>query len=217
MRCYLPADEVAPASFLTGANLTISVGSGYNLILDAPATRPYTDDVYDCGASGKRWYKIWSHFTAFGDLGFAEDACPKCGDKFKVGEVLSLIVTRFQDGTPGILTVPIHSKCATLPAKKMVIKIPRLTTQYYFDEQKRAEIVPIKQKRIVRQKQIKIDKLTGMPLSWLDPSTGEFKRKRVGVEIPDFFLGEVILDTEALEEVEIEKEEIIYEEKEIEI
>lgn len=212
VRCYLPNDEVAPTSWTT--DLYLSIGSGYYGKIDGGGIRGLGDNAHNCGNATYRWALVRGVTITSGDLGFEETACLKCEKPFVDGDVLVLLVKGLSDWG-GTLTIPIHLKCTQDPPVIRKVKPPKFEYKYAFVRgQKILEQVPVMQVKTVKQRQVK--QIYGQDIAWFDRDTGAWKRKNFAI-IPDFLLGDEIPDSDALEEKDIEIEEMVYEEKEIEI
>ena len=164
---------------------------------------PYYDNSYRLGSSIYRWSDIYAVNTHWGDLGFVEDKCPKCNEKFKIGDNIVLKVIRFSEEDGGIMTIPIHLECAKLPTKTIRRKHPVKEKYYEWDERQGKVIAKWrikKQKKKIKKKRLK-------PGYKINQKTGKIETSnRKNIEL-----------SEAIEEVEEEIEEIVYKEMEIKI
>ncbi|GAI68490.1 unnamed protein product, partial [marine sediment metagenome] len=134
---------------------------------------PGDDNTYSLGGDGNRFSDIWAVNTHWGDLGFAEKTCPKCGELFEVGDEIILKVIRFDERDEGIMTIPMHFACARRPPKTIKRSIPQFTTEYAFVEGEVVEVrVPLKQKRVITRGAIR----NGYGFN---KSTGTFSKNKV--------------------------------------
>jgi len=164
---------------------------------------PYYDNSYRLGSSIYRWSDIYAVNTHWGDLGFVEDKCPKCNKKFKIGDNIILKVVRFSEEDGGIMTIPIHLECAKLPTKTIRKKYPVKEKYYEWDERQGKVIAKWrtkKQKNKIKKKRLK----SGYKINQKTGKIESINRKHIDL-------------SEAVEEVEEEIEEIVYQEKEIKI
>ena len=87
--------------------------------------RPATDGDVDLGETSYRWNNVrGKNFYGtghWGDMHWSDTECYKCGESFKFGDELKLIVKGFnkdKDVGDEILTVPIHDNCTTAPVMR---------------------------------------------------------------------------------------------------
>jgi hypothetical protein len=117
-------------------------------------------------------------------------------------------VIRFDEEDGGIMTVPIHAECADLPTKTFKKKYAVKEVYYEWDEEKGKTVERTRNKtakKTITKKKIK----AGYEF---DQKTGELwkQKKKADKMIRDRITTEV----EAIEEVEEEVDEVVYEEKE---
>jgi len=173
------------------------------LYINKAHLEPYYDNSYRLGSSIYRWSDIYAVNTHWGDLGFIENKCPKCNKKFKIGDNIVLKVVRFSEEDGGIMTIPIHLECAKLPTITIKKKLPVKEKYYEWDERQGKVVTKWrtkKQKKKIKKKRLK----SGYKIN---QRTGEIEaanRKKINL-------------SEAIEEIEEEIEEIVYQEKEIKI
>jgi len=173
------------------------------IIIKKANIEPYYDNTYRLGSSGYRWSDIYAVNTHWGDLGFVETTCPKCNKKFKIGDNIILKVVRFNEEDGGIMTIPIHLECAKLPTKTIRKKYPVKEKYYEWDERQGRAVVKWrtkKQKKKIKKKRLK----SGYKINQKTGKIESINRKHIDL-------------SEAVEEVEEEIEEIVYQEKEIKI
>ncbi len=211
-KCYFPLSLVGP---IGNTDLNIQTNSGYYTTFEAGGVRPYADDAHNCGNASYRWALVRGVVITPGDIGFEEKICLKCGKKFNIGENIVLKVKGLTDWG-GTLTIPIHLECASDPKVKRKVTIPKFEFKHAFANGKHIiEQCPVKTKKRIVTLQIKKD--SSFEIAHLDEDTGVWRRIQIGNQTPNFFIGEVIPETEVLEEIEVEKEEVVYDEIEIEI
>ncbi len=164
---------------------------------------PFDDNAYKLGGSSLRWSDIYAVNTHWGDLGFIETTCPKCNKKFKIGDNIILKVIRFSKEDGGIMTIPIHLECAKFPTKTIKRKYPVKERYYEWDERQGKVIAKWrtkKQKKKIKKRRLK----SGYKVNQKTGKIEAINRKNINL-------------SEAIEEVEEEIEEIVYQEKEIKI
>jgi len=164
---------------------------------------PLDDDIYSLGGPSLRWSDIYAVNTHWGDLGFVEKICPKCNKKFKIGDNIILKVVRFSEEDGGIMTIPIHLECAKLPTITIKRKYPIKEKCYEWDERQGKVVAKWRAKK--RKKKIKKKRLkSGYKINQKTGKIEAVNRKNISL-------------SEAIEEIEEEIEEIVYQEKEIKI
>jgi len=215
---YLLADasRLVSGHLRPDTDVTYNLGASalrWNVIYVAGAyfyggAMPGADNSYSLGFSTLRWSDIYAVNTHWGDLGFLETTCPKCGKEFEIGDNIILKVIRFNDEDGGIMTVPIHLECANLPPKAIKRKCPVKEHYYVWDEEK-GEVVKRTRNKTVKKKVKKKKIKSGYEL---DMETGKIwkLKKQAKKSVRD----KIVEETEAVEEVEEEVEEVLYEEKE---
>lgn len=215
---YLLADasRLVSGHLRPDTDVTYNLGASalrWNVIYVAGAyfygdTMPGADNSYSFGSSTLRWSDIYAVNTHWGDLGFVETTCPKCGKEFEIGDNIILRVIRFDDESGGIMTVPIHLECANLSPKTIKRKCPVKEHYYVWDEEK-GEVVKGTRNKTVKKKVKKKRIKSGYEL---DMETGKIwkLKKQAKKSVRD----KIVEETEAVEEVEEEIEEVLYEEKE---
>lgn len=212
-KAILPLDELQNASY--SADTHIWQGSGYYWKFEGGGVRGFIDNAHNCGNATYRWALVRGVTITSGDLGFEEDSCLKCNKKFNPGDDIILKVKALSHWG-GTLMIPIHLRCASESKVKRIITIPKFELKHAFANGK--HIVEQHPVTIIKKvKMLQIKKLDDFEIAHLDEKTGVWQRVQIGQQIPDFIIGEVLPELDALEEVEIEKEEIVYVEKEIEI
>jgi|GEM_PF-4388726 len=164
---------------------------------------PLDDDVYGLGGAALRWSDIYAVNTHWGDLGFVENVCPKCNKRFKIGDNIVLKVVRFSEEDGGIMTIPIHLECAKLPTVTIKRRYP-VKEKYYEWDEKQGKVIAKwrtkKQKKKIKKKKLK----SGYKINQKTGKIEAPNRKNIDL-------------SEAIEEIEEEIEEIVYQEKEIKI
>jgi hypothetical protein len=91
---------------------TLYLGSGGTIVWYMSSgghLYPFADNAYNIGASSLRPAKIYAVSTNWGEVGFSDTICRKCGEPFKVGDELALKVIEAEAGY--IETVPVHRDC----------------------------------------------------------------------------------------------------------
>jgi len=76
---------------------------------------PAHDNKGNCGNASHRWKLVRAVTVTSGDLGFEETSCRRCGEPFRVGDMLALTVVACPDpaGRDGasVRTVPVCRRC----------------------------------------------------------------------------------------------------------
>ena len=70
---------------------------------------PQTNNVANLGSASYLWANVFATNGIFGDLGFEEKECHICKNKFKVGDIIDLVIKSIE--AYGIMTVPVHKEC----------------------------------------------------------------------------------------------------------
>ena len=188
---------------------TIGINSGgWSDVTVTGNLKPDADNTEELGKTGLRWSDIWGVTTHFGDLGFIEKECPICDKEFKLGDNIILKVIRFDEEEGGIMTIPIHAECAdTLP--KTFIKQYAVKEMYYVWDEDLGEIVTRKRNKTIKKNIVKKKIKQGYELDIITKKFWKLKKQD-----KKMIRDKTVSKAEAIEEVEEEIEEVIYEEKE---
>jgi len=190
-----------------GGNITIKSGGSNSQIVFDGADKglfPYTDNTHKLGGTANRFSDIYAVNTHWGDLGFSEEECAKCGLAFAPGDNIVLKVIRIDDESGDTMTIPIHLECATT-TKKTLKKKYAVKEDYYLWDEKEGRVV--KRKRTKTRATTKTKK-TLKPGYEIDEKTGNYK---------DAATGAIALESEATETKTVEDKEVVYIEKEFSI
>ncbi|MHC1577425.1 MAG: hypothetical protein ACXQT6_01870 [Candidatus Methanospirareceae archaeon] len=174
-----------------------SLGSGADFL-------PTSDNLYCLGLDTYRWSDIYAVNTHFGDIGFRERTCVKCGRAFEVGDDIVLRVIRFDEGSGDVMAVPIHARCVEKPKVKVRRMMPVKEERWVWDE-RRGEFVKVLANKTVARK-VKVKR----PKPGYTAEDGKFWKVENGRRVE-------VTAEEALEEAEVEVREVVYEEKEFEV
>lgn len=79
---------------------------------DTPEIYPVNDNLINLGKAANRWSDLRATLINGADLGFEEETCLNCGEKFKVRDVVKLIIVSANEG---IRTIPVHDSCVAKP------------------------------------------------------------------------------------------------------
>ena len=166
--------------------------------------RADTDNAYCLGLDTYRWSDIYAVNTHFGDIGFRERTCVKCGRAFEVGDDIVLRVIRFDEGSGDMMAVPIHARCVEKPKVKVRRMMPVKEERWIWDEQRGEFVKVLANKTVARKVKVKRPKLGYIA------EDGKFWKVENGRRVE-------VTAEEALEEAEVEVREVVYEEKEFEV
>ena len=186
------------------AVIRIQRNANYPYIIYDGQGYPCTHGALEWGKADKKWSCIYSVATSFGDLGFSEKECAKCGLAFAPGDNIVLKVIRIDDESGDTMTIPIHLECATT-TKKTLKKKYAVKEDYYLWDEKEGRVV--KRKRTKTRTTTKTKK-TLKPGYEIDEETGNYK---------DAATGAIALESEATETKTVEDKEVVYIEKEFSI
>lgn len=168
---------------------------------------PSPDNTVTLGNSDYRWSDIYAVNTHFGDIGFRERACVKCGRAFEVGDDIVLKVIRFDEGSGDVMAVPIHAECASSAAKvKVKRKVPVKEERWVWDERSGEFVRVLANKTVTRKATVK-----RLKQGYVAHEGSFYKLDDTGRKVKK------VSPEEALYEVEAEIPEVVYEEKEFEI
>lgn len=158
-----------------GAN-TIVIGrvngnntDGIGLSLLKSGLLPLSDNAYNVGQNGSKWALVRATTITPGDLGFEERTCAICGQEFKPGDALGLIVKEWNEAG-GTLTVPIHLDCKDTPAT-ITLEVPEVAIDYALGDD--GELIP---NAIPAYETMEVEVITVNPAYTLDKTTGQFYR-----------------------------------------
>jgi len=115
---------------IQGINRSISL-SGTNVVSSADII-PSATTTGSVGTNACKWALVRAVTITPGDLGFEERTCAVCGEQFKSGESLVLLVKEIHEDY-GTLTIPIHERCKGKTAK-FEMEMPEVEEKFMFKE-----------------------------------------------------------------------------------
>lgn len=106
-------DDTTGSWEVSGTELQMGTARGMGMqgedILYTGDVVPQTNNLSNLGTASYLWANVFATNGIFGDLGFEEKECHVCKEKFKVGDVIDLIIKSIE--SHGIMTVPVHKEC----------------------------------------------------------------------------------------------------------
>ncbi len=129
------------------------------------------------GNSSYRWEQVRAVNIQSGDLCFAEEICPICGEKFKDGDVIVLLCKTVHEDF-GTMTIPMHDKCKDIPAT-LTMEVPETETRYRFNPEI-GDVEPYHVSKFVEQEEEIPRVRDGFEL---DELTGQFTKKALVVKV----------------------------------
>jgi len=135
------SDDSYDADKVDGCDAGTSTANVYKLLASSFGAFPFFTALgmskLDAGTDG---YRLTTHSTtinpaweAASDLIFSDTHCPKCGEEFQDGDDLILHVIGHNE-VGDILTLPMHLSCANAPKKIVTVKRKVMEDQYILDE-----------------------------------------------------------------------------------
>lgn len=147
-----------------GATDSIAVSGNFSSHL-----LPIYHDFGLVGTSTRKWSGIYGVIVQSGDLAFEERSCPICGETFKDGDILCLLVKTI-DAVHGTMTIPVHEKCKD-KSVLLDVQVPESVTTYELND--RGEVESIQEMAF---DEVNEEIITINPNYELDKVTGSFKR-----------------------------------------
>jgi len=111
VNCRQVQNPTASLGLMADGDCYLGAGAAWRWLIDSLEgdLLPYTDNAFDIGRSAARVAKIYAVNTNFGEVGFSDTVCRKCGEPFKVGDEIVFKVIETRAGY--VETVPVHKDC----------------------------------------------------------------------------------------------------------
>jgi hypothetical protein len=140
------------------------------------ALLPYSHYAYNVGSSSKRWNYIYCYTLVQGDTAFEERECAICGQPFKPGDVLGLVVKAVHEEL-GTLTIPVHVGCKD---KNAVLEVEIPEVESYFEMDDSGEVKEYKRTKYLEEDIPVVTVANGYRL---DEKSGTFKKDPLIVKV----------------------------------
>lgn len=165
-----------PVELHCGDSLEVTAGYTYMNTRFTGSLLPYFDNSGYVGNNTYKWNTVRAQFITPGDLCWEERECAVCGQPFKDGDKLIMLVRTVHE-EHGTMTIPIHEHCKDAPAT-LTLEVPEVESRFRLKEDGQVEEYKVSKFADVQELIRNIKE--GYEL---DEQTGEFKKKPFVVKV----------------------------------